>query len=238
MPLKVIQVNSCFHGTSAGGGFKAPRCGSNRYESSGAGWEVFPVPLSVPVGLALESASSKRIPLSVLIYHVQPCVPLTLHSLSPDFQKALNFTGQIPIGFPAYYFLTFIPVFWRGSQQNLGKEEKLKEIPTILVHHQSPHTELASPQTKIPGFHLSLDWAPQNSQGKMFSHWCGRGSAWMALLQNVPQVTASAWVECLTHANVLFARTAGVIPFIKTHGSRPCSSRNCHSSSSSELLIC
>lgn len=157
------------------------------------------------------------------------------------------------IDFPAYYFLAFIPVFWRvtGSQQNLGKEGKLKEIPAILVHHQSPHTEWAAPQTKIPGFHPSLDWAlvqgelvvgsswhPKIHGGKVFSHWCGTACAWVALLQNVPQVTASAWVECLTHANVLLAWTAGVIPFIKTHGSRPCSSRNCHSSSSSKLLIC
>lgn len=103
----------------------------------------------VPVGLALEPASSKRIFLRVLIYHVQPCVPLTLHTPSPDFQRVLNFTGQMQIDFPAYCFVTSIPVFWRGSQQKVGKEKKLKEIPTILVHHQSPHTESAAPQTKI-----------------------------------------------------------------------------------------
>lgn len=210
----------------------------------------FPVHLWACVyGAGSGTSFLKKDPSESAFLPLQPCVPLTLHTLSPDFQKALNFTGQMQIDFPAYYFLTFIPVFWRGSQQKVGKEGKLKEIPTILVHHQSPHTESAAPQTKILGFHLSLDWAhkgsccgqplaPQNSQGKMFSHWCGTACAWVALLQNVPQVTASAWAECLTHANVLFARTAGVIPFIKTHGSRPCSSRNCHSSSSSELLIC
>lgn len=155
------------------------------------------------------------------------------------------------IDFPAYCFLTFIPVFWRGPQQNLGKEGKLKEIPAnpgapSITTHRVGSSSNENPRissepglgTHARGAGCGKLLALQNSQGKMFSLWWGTAFAWVALLQNVPQVTASAWVECLTHANVLFAWTAGVIPFIKTHGIRPCSSRNCHSSSSPTLLIC
>lgn len=136
------------------------------------------------VGLCLwgwlwDQLPQNRIPPSVLIYRVQTCVPLTLHTLSPDFLKSSEFywLDAVQIDFPAYYFFTFIPVFWRGSQQNLGKERKLKEKPGILVHRQSLHMESSAPQPKIPGFYLSLDTrargagcgqllAPQNSQGE------------------------------------------------------------------------
>lgn len=155
------------------------------------------------------------------------------------------------IDFPAYYFLAFIPVFWRVTETVTAEPGEREEaegstcnpcalsIPTHRVGSSSNKNPRISSEPGLGTCGAGCgSWHPQNSQGKMFSHWCGTACAWVALLQNVPQVTASAWVECLTHANVLLAWTAGVIPFIKTHGSRPCSSRNCHSSSSSKLLIC
>lgn len=150
-----------------------------------------------PWGWLWNQLPQNRIPLSVLIYHVQPFVPLTWQNLSPDFQKALNFTGQMQCKL-IFLLITFLsPYLFSGEAHSRTWGRGEAEGNTVLVHRQSPHTQILKlkPQDLIwaQTGHMCQEswvWAPQNAQGKMFSHWCGTACAWM--LQNVPQVTASA----------------------------------------------
>lgn len=139
-----------------------------------------------------------RIPLSVLICRVQPCVPLTLHS--PDFQKALNFTGQMQCKL-IFLLVAFLPSYlfsgevhsrtWgkRGSWGNTCNPGA-PSAPTHRVGSSSNWNPRISSEpglgTRARGAGCGQLLAPQNSQGKMFSLWWGTAYAWVALLQNAP----------------------------------------------------
>lgn len=86
------------------------------------------------VGLCLwgwlwDQLPQNRIPPNVLIYHVQPRVPLTLHTLSPGFQKSSEFywPDAVQIDFSAYYFFylhTYLLERFTAEPEERGEAER------------------------------------------------------------------------------------------------------------------
>lgn len=96
---------------------------------------------SVP-GTSWDQLPQNRIPPNVLIYHVQPRVPLTLHTLSPGFQKSSEFywPDSVQIDFPAYYFFylhTYLLERFTAEPEERGEAERNTWNPGISV---SPYT--------------------------------------------------------------------------------------------------